>query len=203
MTFNEGVTIHFEGTLEETVDGLDIGFTNCNFTFGDDNTVYHLSPDGTQIHDAEENVIDTLPAQYNVKSFTIKMSGDVDGTTMFSVALDDKADSYQFVTYNFVNTNDGAIVSNTNVTWSIESSSSDGASITADGLLTFSKAGEIVVKATSKENDTVTATYTVRVNSVISAVVGLQQGEITETVAFDSEYTADFTIMSDGRTALL
>lgn len=150
LTFNEGVTIHFEGTLEETVDGLDIGFTNCNFTFGDDNTVYHLSPDGTQIHDAEENVIDTLTAQYNVKSFTIKMSGDVDGTTMFSVALDDKADSYQFVTYNFVNTNDGAIVSNTNVTWSIESSSSDGASITADGLLTFSKAGEIVVKATSK-----------------------------------------------------
>ena len=43
---------------------------------------------------------------------------------------------------------------------------SSSTSITQDGLLTFTKPGEIVVKATSEENRTVTATYTVRVGGV-------------------------------------
>ncbi len=125
----------------------------------------------------------------------------VDSEDVLSVALDSFADgigSYQFEAYNFMS-GDKPFASNTSVRWEIASLTSNGASITQDGLLTFTKPGEIVVKATSDENPEITATFTVRVNSVVSAVVGLQQGETTETVAFDSEFTADFTIMSDGK----
>lgn len=163
------ITLHFEGGIDQVAQGLDIGFTNCEFTFGDSQTVYHLSDDGTQILDEANEVVETLESQYPVTDFDIRIVG-VDSEDVLSVALDSFADgigSYQFEAVNFMS-GDKPFASNTSVTWEIAPSTSNGASITAEGLLTFDKAGEIVVKATSDENPEITATFTVRIGGVIN-----------------------------------
>ncbi len=163
------IRLHFAAGIDQVVQGLDIGFTNCEFTFGDDKMIYHLSDDGTQILDEANEVVETLETKYPVTDFDIRVVG-VDSEDVLSVALDSFTDgigSYQFEAYNFMS-GDKPFASNTSVTWEIASSTSNGASITQDGLLTFTKPGEIVVKATSDENPEITATFTVRIGGVIN-----------------------------------
>lgn len=197
------ITLHFEGGIDQVAQGLDIGFTNCEFTFGDSVTVYHLSDDGTQILDEANEVVETLESQYPVTDFDIRIVG-VDSEDVLSVALDQIGTNhvYQFVACNF-KSGENNFASDTTVTWRAEQKVGESYQvidcINAQGEFTVTGIGEFRVTATSNDTNTVTATFTVRVNSVVSAVVGLQQGETTETVAFDSEYTADFTIMSDGK----
>lgn len=170
----QSIRLHFAAGIDQVVQGLDIGFTNCEFTFGDDKMIYHLSDDGTQILNEKDELIATLETKYPVTDFDIRIVG-VDSEDVLSVALDSFADgigSYQFEAYNFMS-GDKPFASNTSVTWEIASSTSNGASVTQDGLLTFTKPGEIVVNATSQENAEVSAIYTVRVGGVINNGTGI------------------------------
>ncbi|HIT78129.1 MAG TPA: pilin [Candidatus Limihabitans stercoravium] len=165
----QSIRLHFAAGIDQVVQGLDIGFTNCEFTFGDDKMIYHLSDDGTQILDEANEVVETLESQYPVTDFDIRIVG-VDSEDVLSVALDSFTDgigSYQFEAVNFMS-GDKPFASNTSVRWKVASDTSSSASITQDGLLTFTKPGEIVVKATSQENAEVSAIYTVRVGGVIN-----------------------------------
>lgn len=111
----------------------------------------------------------------------------VDSEDVLSVALDSFADgigSYQFEAVNFMS-GDKPFASNTSVRWEIASLTSNGASITQDGLLTFTKPGEIVVKATSQENAEVSAIYTVRVGGVTETDVFWDYPSQNTQIAFD------------------
>lgn len=168
------IRLHFAAGIDQVVQGLDIGFTNCEFTYGDDKMIYHLSDDGTQILNEKDELVATLETKYPVTDFDIRVVG-VDSEDVLSVALDSFTDgigSYQFEAYNFMS-GDKPFASNTSVRWEVASDTSSSASITQDGLLTFTKPGEIVVKATSQENAEVSAIYTVRVGGVINNGTGI------------------------------
>ena len=116
------IRLHFATGIDQVVQGLDIGFTNCEFTSGNDKMIYHLSDDGTQILDEANEVVETLESQYPVTDFDIRIVG-VDSEDVLSVALDSFADgigSYQFEAVNFMS-GDKPFASNTSVRWEIAS----------------------------------------------------------------------------------
>ena len=115
-----------------------------------------------------------------VTSFGIGIDGIETNNSIYSVDLAAKAEYYQMIITS-VGTNDGGnSLLNKTPTWSVLG---DGATITADGKLSFTKGGTFTVKATI---DNVTSEFAVRVGYVSGMTVQYTNGGLTTTVIFDT-----------------
>lgn len=173
--------------------------TNATIVRVGDSAAYTIS--GGTIYANGQPLEGSLAITHAVRSFEIGVMGGENLGGTYSVALDAISGPLAMYAYNFVAEDGGTLVSDSRVSWAIESQPGGaGAKIDEDGAITDIAAGETMIKATSVQNPDVSARFTIRIGAVInqSSVIFVggnltQIDGVTREVKIEKDYVGEFS----------
>lgn len=174
--------------------------TNATIVRAGDSAAYTIS--GGTIYANGQPLEGSLAITHAVRSFEIGVMGGENLGGTYSVALDAISGPLAMYAYNFVAEDGGTLVSDSRVSWAIESQPGGaGAKIDENGVITDIAAGETVIKATSVQNPDISARFTIRIGAILSGNVFLEKDGLQEAAVFDETNLCSVPVMTGGESA--